>query len=394
MVKMVMMSDSPTVTTGYGRVMSVLAPAFHELGVDLTVIGWGYRGEPHDYPFTIIPCNAQADRFGEDILGEFIRHERPDILFTLGDPWMTEFVPDLDERTAVMWVSYFPIDGYPIPKQWESWIKNIDVPIVFSRFAQNLVEGVLGRKPPLIYHGVDTGTFQVLDKEECQRNILGFDDKFIVGTVARNQPRKNLPALVRAFAEFAKNKEDVGLYMHTQIRDVGWNVDELVERFGLHEKAYCTDNFVAMKGIPDSELNRLYSMFDLFVLPTMSEGFGLPIIEAQACGTPVLVTDFSACPELVVNRNQLIRVKDTIIMGRNIEQAIVDEADMVRKMNYYYSEWKRNTEMLPKLAAEGRKKAESMAWSIQVKEFARMLEQVAPQAIKRPKNIIPRFYQL
>jgi len=401
MAKIVMLSDSPTLTTGYGRVMQVLAPAFHELGHAVTVIGWGYTGEPHDFPFPIIPCNAHADRFGEDILGEFIRYEKPDILFTLGDPWMTEFIPEMEERVAVHWVSYFPLDGYPIPKSWHGWLLNIDTPIVFSKFAQNLAEEVLGRKPPLIYHGVDTNKFQVLDRSTCKQEILGFDDKFIVGTVARNQPRKNLPALVRAFADFARGKDDVALYMHTQIRDVGWNIDELVERFELYDKAYCTDNFNALKGVPDSELNKLYSMFDLFALPTMSEGFGLPILEAQACGTPVLVTDFSACPELVVNRNQLIKVKDTIIMGRNIEQAIVDHDDMVRKLNYYYADWKKTragimgaNSVLKAYGVAGRRLAESFDWSIQLKEFNKMLRQITPQAERRSKAIFPQFHKI
>jgi glycosyltransferase involved in cell wall biosynthesis len=390
-MKIVYMSDSPTVPTGYGRVGKVLCENFIKEGHSVTVIGWGYNGEPHDLPYNIIPCNTQTDGFGENILADFIRKEKPDILFTLGDPWMTEYIPNMEERSAVTWISYFPIDGYPIPPAWHNWIKNIDVPVVFSRFAKETVEKEVGRQVSLIYHGVDTERFVPMDKAEIKKEF-GIEGKFVVGTVARNQPRKNLPALVKAFSLFAKNKDDVLLYMHSQVVDVGWNLAELVSRFGVTDKAFTTPGFTALKGIPDEELVKIYNMFDIFVLPTMAEGFGLPIIEAQSCEVPVLVTDFSACSELVVDRQELIKVKDYIIMGRNIEQAVADVDDIVRKLNFFYNDWKKNGgKKLKYYGTEGRKNAQKIDWKLICKDFNALLKQVEPHALRRPKKIYPTF---
>jgi glycosyltransferase involved in cell wall biosynthesis len=384
------MSDSPTVSTGYGRVGKVLCENFVKEGHELICIGWGYDGSPHDLPYNIIPCR-QEDRFGEDALAKVIREEKPDILFTLGDPWMTEFIPSMEERSAVTWLSYFPIDGYPIPPSWHAWIKNIDVPVVFSQFAKDLIEKEVGRQVSLIYHGVDTETFVPLNKAEVKKEF-GVEDKFVVGTVARNQPRKNLPALIKAFSIFAKNKPDALLYMHSQIVDVGWNIAELVARFDVKDKAFTTPNFNALHGVSDEELVKIYNMFDIFVLPTMAEGFGLPIIEAQSCEVPVLVTDFSACQELVVDKQELIKVKDTIIMGRNIEQAIADVDDIVRKLNFFYDDWKKKGgKKLSYYGIEGRKKAKQIDWQLINKDFNKLLKQVEPHALRREKRIYPNF---
>jgi glycosyltransferase involved in cell wall biosynthesis len=398
MAKIIYMSDSPTVPTGYGRVSKELTVALHNEGHSVTCIGWGFsEGQENPYPFKIVPCDTRRDNFGEDILARLIREEKPDIVFTLGDPWMTEFFPSMEERKTVCWISYFPIDGYPIPPDWHSWLRNIDVPVVFSKFSHELVSQVIGRKPIYIPHGVDTDNFKPLDnKEELRKNILGFEgDKFIVGCVARNQPRKNLPALIKAFSEFSKNKDDVALYFHSQIRDVGWNIDELIGRFDLQEKAYCTNNMVALRGVSDKHLNEIYNIFDLFALPTMAEGFGLPILESQSAGVPVLVTDFSACPDLVVDRQQLIKVKDTLIMGRGIEQAIADTDDLVRKLNIFYNDWKKkDSAKLKELGAKGRSKALKMDWKDVNAEFCKLIKTVEPKAKQIDKTIKPNFYRL
>lgn len=396
MAKIVFMTDYCGIPTGYGRVGKELATAFYEAGHEISYIGWGYRGEPHNFPFEVIPCDTHADNFGEDILAKYIREEQPDILFTLGDPWMTEYIPSMEERRAVVHLAYFPIDGAPITPQWHNWLKNIDVPVVFSKYAYELVKEVIGKNPLYIPHGVDIDNFKPLENRgELKSGVFGRENVFVVGCVARNQPRKNLPALIKAFSQFAKKKDDVALYMHTQIRDVGWNIDELVQRFDVTDKAYCTNSFSAMNGVSDQELNQIYNIFDVMALPTLAEGFGLPILESQSAGVPVLVTDCSACTELTVSKQELIKVSDTLIMGRGIEQSIPDTDDLVRKLNIFYDDWKRKeSRMIKKLGADGRKKAESMSWKLVNEEFIRLIEKIEPQAKQIDKTIRPSFYKL
>lgn len=396
MAKIVMLSDYLGLTTGYGRMGKEISRALHHAGHEIIYIGWGYRGEEHHFPFQVIPCDTIPEEYGRYIVPEIIRKERPDILLSLGDPWMTEFLAYTEEMKYVYHVAYFPIDGYPIPSEWIPWIKKADYPVVFSKFAQQLVHEVTGQSPRLIYHGVDLGAFSPMENREELREKLGLSGKFVVGTVARNQPRKNLPALVKAFSEFSNKKEDTVLYMHTQSKDAGWDMESLVKRFNVSDRAFTTAQLNSIRGLPDGELCKVYNVFNIFVLPTMAEGFGLPIIESQACGTPVLVTDFSACSELVPDRSSLLKVKDTLIMGRNIEQAIVDTDDIKRKLDHLYHDWKRREGKT--LAAMSKKSLDfAQSFSIQAMNegFVRLIHEIESRRESRSqREIAPGFYRV
>jgi glycosyltransferase involved in cell wall biosynthesis len=109
-----------------------------------------------------------------------------------------------------------------------------------------------------------------------------------VGTV---QPRKNYQMLIRAFAPLAAE------FPHNLIiaGGKGWLYDDMmaeVERQGLNGRVHFT-GFV-----DDEDLPVLYSAADLFLFPSLYEGFGLPLLEAMACGVPVLASDASSLPEV------------------------------------------------------------------------------------------------
>jgi glycosyltransferase involved in cell wall biosynthesis len=117
----------------------------------------------------------------------------------------------------------------------------------------------------------------------------GLPDRFwlFVGTL---EPRKNLPVLLRAYAKLpAADRLPLVL-----AGGKGWMVDEIfrtVETCGVAES-------VLFPGyVPAEELARWYNAAEAFVYPSVFEGFGLPVVEALACGTPVLVSDVSSLPE-------------------------------------------------------------------------------------------------
>jgi mannosyltransferase len=248
-------------------------------------------------------------------------------------------------------------------------VRAVDVPVVFADFSRRVVGEGAGVWPAVIPHGVDTGVFRPADKVTAKVRV-GVAGRFVVGTVAANQQRKNLPALVRAFAEFARDKEDVILYLHTQIAPGGyWDIEALVRRFGVEPKTRATLNLDPRRGVSDETLATVYNAFDVFALPTMGEGFGLPILESQACGVPALVTDCSACSELVPDAFCRVRVKDTLIMARNVEQAIVDEAELARRMNRLY----RDRGELERLGAKGAAFARRFDWGGVCRAFVELI---------------------
>ena len=379
MTKMLVLADSPTVATGYGRVIRELCWAFYDAGLELKVIGRGYNNEPHDFPWEIVG-HGPNDKFAVEPLKQALAEWQPDLLFTLGDIWMLDFVPTLTLRDTFRWICYFPFDGVPIPLKWYPTIQNVDYPIMFSHFAQDLLQPVIPDKEiKFISHGVDTEVFHRLPDRDVVRASSNFNNKFVVGCVARNQPRKNLPALVRTFKRFSEGKDNVALYIHTTLQDIGWDIVELLRRFDIVSLTFLTSGMNnASCSVPDNILNKIYNFFDLFVLPTAGEGFGLPILEAQSCEIPVLVTNYSACPELVVDPElELIDVKNYIVMNHQcIDQAIVDEDDLLRKLEFFYSDWQQGGQVAQRLGKAGRTLAEGLRWEDMKSEFVTYVNQV------------------
>ena len=77
------------------------------------------------------------------------------------------------------------------------------------------------------------------------------------------------------------------------------DLQELVAALGIAEKVIFPDRYSYYLGYPPEYMAALYNAADVLLASSMTEGFGIPIIEAQACGTPVIVTDFASMPELM-----------------------------------------------------------------------------------------------
>lgn len=320
-------------TTGYGRVVKHLSRALVDGGHEVTILGLGGDIQPPSEIARVVAWSSVEDQAA---IGRSIKSDRPELLITIGDPWMFDSLAQRSSHEGAKWLAYFPVDGRPLPGAWKNWIGATDRAVVFCEWTRELLQREIGLNPTVIPHGVDTSLFSPQVKQRAKVRV-GVEGKFVVGCVAANQQRKNLPSLVKGFAAFARNKDDVILYLHTQI-DGYWDLQELVRQFEVEEKTRATLNLDPQKGVNDEILATIYNSFDVFVLPTMAEGFGLPILESQACAVPTLVTDFSACSELVPDPFCRLRVKDTLIMARNFEQAIVDEADITAKLQRLYDD--------------------------------------------------------
>jgi len=354
---------------------------FYNAGFDLKIIGWGYHPrESHKFPFQIISTIDNKDYFGESQARTIIQLWKPDIVFTLGDVYMNNWIKDIPERKEFIHIGYFPIDGTPFPKNWIPVIEDMDYPIVYSQFAYDLISKVMpNKKIKLIMHGVDTNIYKPLGKEEIKffKKKNDINGRFIVGNVGRNQWRKNIPALFKAFADFSRNKPDAILYYHGAIVDIGWNILDLIDKNSLSGKVLYPAILRPNQGLPEEELNMIYNMMDLFCMPTLGEGFGLPILESQSSGTPVLVTDYSACTELTQGEDELIKVRQLytpIVKERDviIDYALVDHDDMVEKMNKFYF----NRNLLDKYGKLGREFALKHQWKDKVQDFVDLVNEI------------------
>lgn len=157
---------------------------------------------------------------------------------------------------------------------------------------QDLVNlyGTLPEKISVIYAGVQPH-FRPIEDTLAIRTRYGLSDAPFILTVGTLQPRKNHLRLVQAFVRM-----DAPDHKLVIAGGKGWIYDEVraeVERLGLAGRVLFP-GFVA-----DEDLPALYSAAEMFVYPSLYEGFGLPVLEAMACGTPVVTSDTSSLPEVV-----------------------------------------------------------------------------------------------
>ena len=130
----------------------------------------------------------------------------------------------------------------------------------------------------------------------------GAEGKFVIGINAANQDpvRKGFPEQFAAFAQFRQKHPEALLGVHSRIQTrQGVDLQRLAADLGIKDSVIFADQFAVasgMMGAPD--MAKWYGVLDVLSNASYGEGFGLPVIEAQACGTPVITTAFSAMIEL------------------------------------------------------------------------------------------------
>lgn len=381
--------DSPTVDTGFGTVARNILPKLKEMGHEIYVLGINYYGDPYDhtlFDFPIWPVDKgsldmmygyQKFWFLEDQL-------KPDLIFLLNDPWCIEKLMSMRPETEGRYVktlAYYPTDGGPLKKSWVDMLNEFDAQVCYSNFAERVVIESNNNKRPnnlyQVYHGVDTEIFKPLNQSEA-RLALGIPlDAFVVGMVARNQYRKRFDVMCKAFAEFAKGKKNVKLYLHTTLHDVGWDIVDMTNQLGLGDKLILTQDVRPDRGVSPEMLNVIYNSFDVNALISLGDGFGLPVAESMATGCPQLVSGHSCLQELVEGHGGLTAKTATWIMntgGFNTWGQLTDYEDIAAKLNVLY----QSKELRLKFAEQAFAfiTQEKFTWDFAAKEFNSIIKQI------------------
>lgn len=221
-IRVLFMSDYGD--TGFGTVGKELCRRLADMGIfDVHYLGW--HATPNDVPvaaslgYTLHTTRFwdASDQFAKHTLGPVVRAIQPQVVITLGDPWMIDHVTTVPNRESFQWIAYVPIDRDVISLPWINIMKKPDCLVLYSKFGMEVIENqVPFRNPRLILHGVDkmifkpyypSGTNEDTPYDEVMRarkRVLGdqFSDKFIVGFVGRNQIRKGIPFVMKSFKAF------------------------------------------------------------------------------------------------------------------------------------------------------------------------------------------------
>jgi len=300
-------SNAPHAPTGYGvqtkSVVERLAAAGYKISVSAN---YGVRGQGVTHPVHDIPIYPEGyDQYSQDIIGAHYQDWRkqtglPTVLVTLFDAWVLT-APSLDECDGI--VCWLPIDHQPAPpKVLERAAADNVTPVAMSLFGQQELQRH-GIDAAYIPHTVEA-TFR--PSKGGGKLMNAPDDAFVVMMNAANKgtapTRKAWSENFLALAMFMKKHDDVFAYIHTEHKaPFGIDLPALQDAVGIPKDRMVFPDPYAMRMslYEDTHLAKMYSRADVLLAVSMGEGFGIPTIEAQACGTRVIGSDWAATPELL-----------------------------------------------------------------------------------------------
>lgn len=222
--------------------------------------------------------------------------------------------------------------------------------------ASSLIEvlGVPRGKISVVYPAADT--YAPLAKSASAEYIsdkYGTSKNYVL-TVSTVEPRKNLRTLLRVFGELRGE----GLQLLVAGAS-GWKTSAIhqeYERLGLTERDVKFLGFV-----PDEDMNRLYSGARLFVFPSVYEGFGMPVLEAMASGTPVIVSNSSSLPEVAGDAGMLLDPHDEGGWRKAVIEVLSDDS------------------LQESMVMEGIKRAKLFSWERSAVQTLRVFENMIRQ---------------
>lgn len=302
-IPLLILGDSPAGNTGLGRICRDLATriAMNMQDVfDVAVLGLGAVASRH------LPFFQYNQRDAEN----FMPHELPKVwmdfagirrgilfpiwdvsrLFWLADPqicpslYMRGF---LESNPFQKWV-YPAVDAEgpnrELSVKLRMALEKFDRVINYTAWSARITG-----YPDHLPHGIDTSVFYPQDRKMCRERLRGGgfeqlkEDSLLLGCVATNQPRKQWPLAFKVTRELLNRGEDVYLWVHTDEMVRHWDLYASIIDYGLQQR--CILN--SQTALTDNDLALMYSACD-FTIGIGPEGFGYPLAESLACGTPVV----------------------------------------------------------------------------------------------------------
>ena len=365
-MKFTVISNAPWTPTGYGQQASLFAPRLNNAGHEVGIIStYGHQGTPINWNGVQV-FGSSFHPYAMDVMYGHSKTFKADAVMTLIDLQ----VMDIPSLMGMKWIPWFPVDHVTIPPIIMHNVAQAFHPITMSKHASGEMDRA-GIDYSYIPCAIDTSVFYPRPMAESREALKFPLDKFIIGMVAMNKgnpSRKAFHQNIAAFAALKQKYSDCVLYLHTLDGVRGYETENLLEfckalglkyGYAFTESANTADVIFADQyglslGYTSEMMAQIYSALDVHCGVTRGEGFGIPIVEAQACGCPVIVGDWTSMPELVFSGWKVERKDaDPVFTPLNAFQFVPRVSGIAEKLEAAYK--MRGNQDYRKRAADGAK---------------------------------------
>lgn len=295
--KILVVSDFSFRGSGYLNIVIPLCKGLAGKGHEIKAVGFGYMGEEHNFPFSILPCSSFGD--ANALINNLKYLWDTDVVIVAMDiPHQERFI-QLVKSLGMKYIAITPLENPPLTLSWANILAPADKVFFISELGakEAKISGLEDAEHLVV--GMDTESWRERTSEEYLRGreLMNISpDTLVVMTVADNQERKNLS---KAFEIVGKLKKEKGLKVKyilvtAEHSPVGWKLRDLAMTYGI-----ASELMIFERGISFKELYSLYAISDVFLLTSKAEGLGMPVMESMSVGVPVVATNCGAMPELL-----------------------------------------------------------------------------------------------
>ena len=307
-MKMLMVGDAVSCRSGLGRIVRDVAARIHQEGL-FEVATAGYLA-PADfrYPWHQPTFTIEKDTWQINELPVIARSFSPDILFFVWDASRLDWVadPQAHIRNPILkqWMLDFKGKKWVYPAvdaegpngvltyKLRQTLSRFDRVLNYSQFSANIT-----KFPDVLPHGIDTDVFKPVPEARKLFRQMGFwtleEDDFLIGIVATNQERKNWQLGIETAAILKKDGLPVKLWLHVDRNVRNWDIGSLLVDYGIKLQ----DTAITLGEVTDQQMSIMYSACDVTLGIGNGEGFGYPIFESLACGTPCVHGNYGGAVE-------------------------------------------------------------------------------------------------
>lgn len=280
------------------------------------------------------------NQFGRWRFDKVVCDFKPHVNVDIRDFWMNYYQALSPTRKFFNWVLMPTVDSAPQQESWIDTFIEADAVFTYSDWAAEVLKEQSNNQINYINTtspGVDLNIFKPITNKHSLRDKYKIPrDAIVIGSVMRNQKRKLFPELItsvrnlidRLYQENSPYADKIYLYLHTSFPDAGWEIPELLKDNRLCNRTLLTykcaqcgaveaavfsqptkicnkcfnmsSRFSSVSnGVTNETLAEIYNLFDMYVQYSICEGFGLPQIEAGACGIPIATVNYSAMVDVI-----------------------------------------------------------------------------------------------